>query len=108
MDAYRSGIPDIELPPPEEDASEDEVSQHPSQASTESATPLLPFVASNEWHTGHVDIPVPCARYKCKEDDAKIFRVNDIYYRNPLDVIQCEFADTTFYSLHLKPFKEFF
>uniref|UniRef100_A0A0W0FPN8 Uncharacterized protein n=1 Tax=Moniliophthora roreri TaxID=221103 RepID=A0A0W0FPN8_MONRR len=108
MDAYQSGVPDIELPPPEEDASEDKVSQHPSQASTESVTPLLPFVASDEWHTGHVDIPVPCARYKCKEDDVKIFRVNDIYYRNPLDVIQSEFADTTFHSLHLKLFKEFF
>ncbi|KAL0577925.1 hypothetical protein V5O48_004064 [Marasmius crinis-equi] len=69
--------------------------------------PGLPFPSYSGWRVGRVNIPLPSVSHKRLETDAPTFLVEEIWYRSALSAVKDDFQDTSFYSFHLKPFKQF-
>ncbi|KAK1216597.1 hypothetical protein PQX77_020771 [Marasmius sp. AFHP31] len=107
MDAYRGGKSEEGDKEDDEDSVNGEDSANTANGEEALASTTLPLSCYSGWHNGFIDIPLPRAGFKQSEDSAVTFRVEDICYRKALSVIQDDFTDTSFYSVHLKPFKQF-
>ncbi|KAL0565557.1 hypothetical protein V5O48_016464 [Marasmius crinis-equi] len=81
--------------------------EQPTSPAEDRDSASLPFSSYLGWHCGEVNIPLPCTGRECSEENAPKFNIKDVWYRKALDVIQNEVRDTSFYSFHLKPFKQF-
>ncbi|KAL0575119.1 hypothetical protein V5O48_006845 [Marasmius crinis-equi] len=71
----------------------------------EESTPL-PFASYKGWRSGEVNIPVPRTGHSCAERDAYVYTISDVWHRKAMDIIRDEVQDTSFYSFHLKPYKQ--
>lgn len=65
------------------------------------------LVPGDGWKTGSINIRLPCATVKQREEDAPEFVVHGMLYRDPVAVITKELRDPdSFERIHLRPFEE--
>jgi len=61
----------------------------------------------DEWKEGDIDIPVPCVGHKQTEEDAPVFTVKGLLYRDLVEVITEQLKDPeSFKEMFLQPFSE--
>ncbi|KAL0058886.1 hypothetical protein AAF712_014424 [Marasmius tenuissimus] len=67
----------------------------------------LPFQGHDGWIKSEVEVKLPRARNRVAEKDAPAIHVDNVWYRNPFDVIKTEMAEPYSAQFHLKPHKLF-
>ena len=70
--------------------------------------PESPFSGDSSWIETSVNISVPCEKVPhSSESDTPVFKVENIFYRRPLEVIKAAYREAAAQHFHITPYKEY-